>query len=147
MRIYTVHLRGEREGGGAAETVVVREGFSWAAFLVPPLWALYHRLWLTAVLMGVIGGAVAYGLLLRAGDPATGAVMVVIVLAGFGAIANDLRRWFLARSGFRLAGVVAGEDLAGAEHRWFAAAPRAASPPARSLPHIAPYAFDPTYRP
>ena len=38
--------------------VFVRDGFSWLAFLLPPLWLLWHRLWLEAALVVVaVAGA------------------------------------------------------------------------------------------
>ena len=35
---------------GAADATFIRDGFSWLAFLLPPLWLLWHRLWIAAVL-------------------------------------------------------------------------------------------------
>ena len=35
---------------GGADATFVRDGFSLLAFLVPPLWLLWHRLWIEAVL-------------------------------------------------------------------------------------------------
>ncbi|MBB1249449.1 DUF2628 domain-containing protein [Rhizobium sp. G21] len=34
----------------AVETLFIRDGFSWAAFLLPLPWMLYRRLWLIAAL-------------------------------------------------------------------------------------------------
>ena len=49
MRIWTVHL--PRGSATTARTprapVLVREGFSWGAFLFALPWLLLHRLWIT----------------------------------------------------------------------------------------------------
>jgi hypothetical protein len=107
MRVWTVHVRQGRE------TVLVREGFAWLAFLFPLLWFLANRMWLVLVLtlaLGVAFGAVAD----RLAEPLVIAVgLAAQVLIGFHA--RDLRRWTLARRGWAMIGVVAapgGEDSA-----------------------------------
>ena len=44
MRVYTAHLR------DGHVPVLVREGFSWGAFLLGPIWFALRRAWLAAVL-------------------------------------------------------------------------------------------------
>ena len=34
----------------AADAAFIRDGFSFLAFLLPPLWLLWHRLWIEAAL-------------------------------------------------------------------------------------------------
>ena len=47
MNVYTVHLR--RHGlDPDRDLLVVKEGFSWPAFFLSFLWALWHRLWVPA---------------------------------------------------------------------------------------------------
>jgi glutamine amidotransferase len=41
----------------ADEAVLVRDGFSWPAFLVPPLWLLWHRLWAEGIIAILVMGA------------------------------------------------------------------------------------------
>ena len=57
MRVYTVHLR--RHGlMPERDLVLVREGFSWWAFLFTSLWALWHRMWWEALgLFAIVLGA------------------------------------------------------------------------------------------
>lgn len=139
MRIYTVHERavvpGQAQDAALVDAVLVKEGFSWLAFLVAPLWALHHRQWL-----GLVAYAVAVTLLgLAAEGAALGAAAASVLALGFailvGASANDWRRRTLARQGYGLAGVVAAPDLEAAEERWFlglevgAGAPRRSSAP------------------
>ena len=59
MRAYTIHAR------PAGEAVLVREGFSWGALLLPTLWFLWNRMWLVAFAHLLL--AVALGLLLPSG--------------------------------------------------------------------------------
>src|SRR6478672_11524495 len=50
MNVYTVHLKGSKDDLAALERAVfVREGFSWAALIVGPLWLLWNRLWLALI--------------------------------------------------------------------------------------------------
>ena len=60
MSIYTVHeppLRANEDVPDPERFVFVRDGFSFWAFLLAPLWMLRHRLWL--VLIGYVVVAVA----------------------------------------------------------------------------------------
>jgi hypothetical protein len=107
MRLYTVHvLPGDPDPG---ETIVlVEEGFCWPAFLLSPLWALWHRLWLVALLLLAVGAAVSGAAYLLGPDPIShgAASLGTAVLIGY--FANDLRRWTLERRGYRLDKVVSG---------------------------------------
>ncbi len=118
MRVYTVHCRpGSREPD--AEAKLVKEGFSWPAFLIPPLWLLYQRLWLALFIVTVTGLLLDIGLDLAGADPIT----VFIAGAGFslfiGFSANDWRRRKLAVLGHRMTGIVAAGDHDGAMRRYF----------------------------
>ena len=42
---------GASRNDAAAGAVLVRDGFSFLAFLLPPLWLLWHRLWIEAALV------------------------------------------------------------------------------------------------
>ena len=118
MRVYTVHLHRpllEPE----RDVVLIKEGFSWPACLFSVLWALWHRLWLVALgliaVQAVISGiAAAVGL-----DPAGDLVLSLGLAVIVGFVAGDLRRWTLSRAGFVEAGVVAGENAASAERRFY----------------------------
>jgi len=127
VRVYTVHSpeTGALEGGGAdpgayAERFVfVPERFSLLAMLFALPWLLVHRLWLAtlgyiAVLIALSSAAAAIGL----GQQTAGFVSLAIsVLLGFEA--HNLRRWSLARSGYRLVAVVSAQSLEEAEYKFF----------------------------
>ncbi len=124
MRIYTIHLgptREDGEGGGAVpaerDLVLVKEGFSWPAYLFTVLWALYHRLWLTAVVLFAAAAGLSGALQAWSPDDAISAAVTLGYLLLVGSLANDWRRWGLRRRGYEEAGVVAGVGLDAAEHR------------------------------
>ena len=109
MRLYTVHiLPGDPDPGSSI--VLVKEGFCWPAFMLSPLWALWHRLWLVAAILVGAGATVPAAAYLLRPDPIShgAAALGVAVLIGF--FANDLRRWTLERRGYRLDKVVSGAD-------------------------------------
>lgn len=123
MQIYTVHVKqgpdGDLTADHQAQAVFVREGFSFWAFLLQPLWALYHRLWLVAVL--IFATAVLLGLAAGAlGLSGWQSFCLQILLAvAIGVLAGDFRRWTLGRRGYAVQAVVAGEVLEDAESRYF----------------------------
>jgi Protein of unknown function (DUF2628) len=153
MATYTVHEPPPKRDESAPDPerlVFVRDGFSFWAFLLAPLWMLWHRLWL--VLIGYVLITIALQVVLPAlGAAATVSFAVgtlVSLLVGFEAA--TLRRFGLARRRFRNVGIVVGDDLEAAERRFFDARfkdarlnARSADPgsptataPARALPTL-----------
>jgi hypothetical protein len=121
MSIYTVHAPPAKPGlAPDPETFVfVRDGFHFWAFLLPPVWMIWRRLWLVLVLyvlvlivlqialrpLGVVGAwSMVVGLLLS-------------LLVGFEAA--TLRRWTLNRQRWTQLGVVSGSNREAAECRFF----------------------------
>jgi hypothetical protein len=116
MRIWTVHADRRAEANAPAEgspaaapaprpPVLVPERFAWGAFFLGALWLLWHRLWLATLGYLLLAFALALVVPPAAAWPAAFGLQWLL-----GAQANDLRRWTLARRGFRLAGVVAARD-------------------------------------
>jgi hypothetical protein len=96
MKIYTSHTK------PGDDPVLVREGFSWAAFLLGPLYLAAHRAWVPAALN------LAAIILLQAICGALGSPAPMLGLAILqGLFARDLWRWGLARRGFASGPVVA----------------------------------------
>ncbi|HEX8167924.1 MAG TPA: DUF2628 domain-containing protein [Beijerinckiaceae bacterium] len=133
MKTYTLHVPADAPPGDAGaldRAVLVRDGFSWGAFVFSFLWFFAHRLWLAglAVLIAAVGlGAVLQ--LLRVGPAATfWAEFLLAVLVGLEA--GSLRRWTLRRRGRPAVDVVAARDREEAETkafgRWLGEAPPAA---------------------
>jgi len=122
MAVYTVFEPPARTGNAAerAERIVfIRDGFSWSAFLFGPVWLLWRRLWLVLVLYAALTTLVYVGLR-YAGVGAVGQGLVGFLIALLvGVEAATLRRFTLARKGWRELGIVIGDDLESAERRFF----------------------------
>jgi hypothetical protein len=139
MAFYTVYLpEGRRDADALEQAVLLRDRFSWTAFVFSGLWLLWHRLWLGFAGYVVLAGLIAVASnLLGLGPRATFGLEALLALA-VGFEGNSLRAWKLEARGFRLAGTVAARDTERAERRAFAAliapdAPGMAAP-ARPLP-------------
>ncbi len=132
MRIYTVH---EMSGGpiGAADAAVpVKEGFSWPAAIFSVLWALWHRLWLAALIFFLANSILSWLLTDFGADGlAKGAVSIAVALI-IGWTANDFRRRKLEKKGYRERGVVIAGDRETALQRYFETRAPSAGPSSRA---------------
>jgi hypothetical protein len=122
MSVYTVHVPStttEKSTQNPERFIFIRDGFSFWAFLLGPLWMLWHRLWL--VFIGYVGLAI----LLQIGLQGIGAPQAVMWAAGLllafliGLEAATLRRLTLGRRRWTNVGIVIGDDLEAAERRFF----------------------------
>lgn len=135
MIVFTVHEPDGLAGRGPADAdriVFVKDGFCWPALIIPVLWLAYRRMWL--VLVAYLAAA---ALLEAAGRWLAGPAFTVAAGLAFAMLfallANDLRRWQLARRGHRMRAVVTGRDREECERAFFAGW-LAAAPPARRAP-------------
>jgi hypothetical protein len=117
LRVYTIH-HDPVSVGLESDFVVVKEGFSWPAFVFTALWALWHGMWLAFIVLVVAGIALDFAVQLVAADNVSSLAIGLgyALFVGFGA--NDWRRWTLARRGKALMGVVAAPDGETALHRY-----------------------------
>jgi Protein of unknown function (DUF2628) len=122
MPVYTVHqpsLRRHETENDPARIAFVRDGFSFWAFLLGPLWMLWHRLWLVLLGYCVVTVAIHFGLLKIAASPGVrGAVWLLIAIL-VGLEGSSLRRWTLWRRGWADMGVIVADDLNMAERRFY----------------------------
>jgi hypothetical protein len=120
MAVFTVHEPPLRPADAAPDperVQFVRDGFSFWAFLLAPLWMLWHRMWLALVAYLVPAG----GLLLVVGaSPAAVITAGLLISLLVGLEAGTLRRFTLRRRGFKEVGLVCGNDREVAERRFFA---------------------------
>ena len=97
----------------------MRDGFYFWAFLLTPLWLLWHRLWPVLLIYLVV----IFGLeqaMHYAGVDAAGRSLVILLIAFLvGLEASTLRRFTLARRGWRNVGLVSGTNREAAERRFF----------------------------
>jgi hypothetical protein len=122
MAVYTVHeppLKRYESSAAPERFAFVRDGFSFWAFVLAPLWMLGHRLWL--VLFGyvvlVAGLAVVLEVLHASATVKVVVAVLLALLVGFEA--GTLRRFTLGRRGWNNVGIVLGEDRETAEQRFF----------------------------
>ena len=117
LKVYTVHLR-QPARDAERDLVIVREGFSWGAFLVSVLWALWNRLWLVAVVLM----ALELVLPLVAGwaglGAASGGILSIALAVLAGLFGNDLKRWTLEGRGYAEVALVAARSPDEAEQRF-----------------------------
>jgi hypothetical protein len=116
MAIYVIMEPPAANTAEAAErAVLVRDGFSFLAFLVPPLWLLWHRLWIEAALAfaaTALGETAGFGFI--------GAMLSLLVAIFVGLEGQTLRVNALGRRGWREWGVVEASNVEEAEIRYLA---------------------------
>ena len=122
MAVYTVHeppLKRYDTAGDPDRFVFVRDGFSFWAFLLGPLWMLRHRMWLVLIGYVVLAAGLQFGLQRLGVEGAVPAVVGVLVALLVGFEAGTLRRFTLARRRWSNVGVIVGDDREVAEQRFF----------------------------
>jgi len=121
------------DSGALENAEVVRDSFTWLAFLAPTLWFLYFRLWLAALVAFLVAPVV---LALAAYFPVGSGVVLMILLAVrlfIGLEAGALRARSLRGRGYRLADAVVARNGAEAENMMFR---RWLSQPAEDSPPV-----------
>ena len=122
MAVYTVHqppLRATDAAPDPQRFVFVRDGFSIWAFVAAALWMLWHRMWL--ILLVYVAVMVGLETALRYAGVSSFILSLVGLLISLlvGIEAGTLRRFTLARRGWKNVGVVSAYDLEDAERRFF----------------------------
>ncbi len=133
MPTYTVHAPPPREGEttSAPERFrYVRDGFSFWAFLVPPLWLLVKQLWLALLICAAGYGLLETGLIFLRASGTVQLLVEILVGVLIGLEASSIERWTLARRGWKSLGFVVASDEEMAEHRFLAEWAKRPQPPA-----------------
>jgi len=100
MRVWTVQVR-PPAGQRAPKALLVRDGFSWGALLVPTLWFLSNGLIALALMHFALVAAIGAAL------PAAAAPFAIVGLQVFmGFEARALQSWWLGLRGFEPAAVL-----------------------------------------
>ena len=122
MIVLTVHEPPEPPADRlehAAELTFVRDGFSWVAAILGPIWMLSARLWLATLgyvaVMLVLAGLFAIG----GWDARWLGLLVAAAHVWIGFESSSLQRWTLDRRGWKLLSAVAGRDVEECERRFF----------------------------
>ncbi|MEP9374535.1 DUF2628 domain-containing protein [Mesorhizobium sp. KR1-2] len=120
------------------QAVLVRDGFALLAFLVPPFWLLWHRLWIEAALVFAVALALT-ALAESAGYEVTSSLLSVLLSIYVGIEGPALRLAALRRRGWREWGAVEARNVRDAEIRYLAEVGAAGEdddvPPLADKPH------------
>jgi uncharacterized protein DUF2628 len=122
MAVYTVHQPPGHHADplpDAERIVFVRDGFSFWAFLVAPIWMLWHRMWLVLLGYVVVLAAADTALSMIGASRTTISVIALFISLLVGLEGSTLRRFSLRRGGFGNVGIVSGADREDAERRFF----------------------------
>ena len=120
MLTYTVHEPAEASSGRidrAERLAFVKDGFSWRAAVFAPIWMIVHRLWWA--LLGYVAVVALLGWLGSMLAPGWTTLAMPALHLLIGLEAGTLRRWQLARRGWRTAGSVTGRTADECERRFF----------------------------
>lgn len=122
MARYTVHVpvRPDARSEALERAVFVSDGWNWGAFTFGPLWLLWHRHWITGMIMLSITVAMLTGMAVLPASEGAKVAAVLLVSILWGLEGSSLRRFALARAGLAEEGLVAGGDLDALEQRFFA---------------------------
>jgi hypothetical protein len=144
MAVYTVHEPPQRRDGetpAPERFIFVRDGFSFWAFLLGPLWMLRHRMWLVLFGLGLMLAGLDFASQRLSLSSEVGAVVILLLALLIGFEAGTLRRFTLARRKWSNVGIIVGDDLEAAERRFFDAWTKLhgsgtppAIPPLRNVP-------------
>jgi hypothetical protein len=122
MAAYTLHLDAHARPGertALERAVVLRDGFSWGALIFQPLWFLWHRLWLAALVVTIaIAALAATCSLLKVTSGATFMAQLALALF-FAHEANAIRAFTLTRRARPAVDTVISDDRDSAEARLF----------------------------
>ena len=122
MKTYTLHLPQEAfpyDDDALERAELVKDGFSWGAFLFTFLWFFWHRLWLAG--LGVLAAVLALNVVLQVLEVRPGVAFAADLLLMFliGLEASSLRRWTLERHGRPAVDAIVAADLEEAETKSF----------------------------
>ncbi|MEF3367518.1 DUF2628 domain-containing protein [Methylocystis sp. 9N] len=121
MALFTIHFppvaAGQRPP--AEKIVFIRDGFSWPAFFLGPIWLAWRRAWLAAALWTLLLVAIALiAWKLRISRDALSWLTLALGV-WFGFEGGRVVAWNLARRGYVEGDLVVGEDAEEAEAVFF----------------------------
>jgi hypothetical protein len=122
MALYSVYLPSSgqmttQEIMGRA--IFIKDRFSWGAFLIPPLWLGYKRIWRWLLVYALLEGLLIAGATNIALNPALTGIISLLIAFFIGICGREWWGAALERRGFELAGIVQGETPEDAERRFY----------------------------
>ena len=117
-KIYNVFEKAEAPEP-TDRVVLLREGFTFWAFILGAIWLLAKRQW--RLLFAFVAVALVLCVLCNLFNlpPAATALLQIWLQLMLGYHASDLRAWVLKRKGYRFAGVLAAESSMHAQRRYY----------------------------
>jgi Protein of unknown function (DUF2628) len=114
VKVYSIYANpGEPESA-----IAVKDGFSWFAFFLAPLWALYHRMWVAAILLFLINAAFMGLADAKIANPEIWSVMHMIVMLICGFEGNGWLEKNLVKRGFELKDIIMSPDAFRAKYKF-----------------------------
>ncbi len=118
MKLYSVYAKPD-EPDGIEQAIFVAEGFSLAAFILGPFWALYHRIWWLAIVSAAVKTYYIMGLTQWFLQPALLLPIDLGWMLLLGFCAHDWQGGNLKRRGYELVDVVSGSHYVAAQQRFY----------------------------
>ncbi|MCX7899613.1 MAG: DUF2628 domain-containing protein [Methylocystis sp.] len=135
MAVYTVHFPPAAPGARPApeKIVILRDDFSWPAFLFGPLWLIWRGAWLAALLWTLLLAAVSFAAWKLQAPKYMTPYIGMAFGAWLGFEGSRLIAWTLNRRGYVEGDIVIGDNEEEAEiaffHRWRSSATPEILPP------------------
>ena len=120
---YTLHVTPFAAPGdpeALERATLVRDGFSWGAFIAPPLWLFWHLHWLMGIAALFVMAGLAAGLSALGVRPGAIFAAEALLQLLFGLEGASIRRFAYARRGRPVSDVVLASNMAEAEAKSFA---------------------------
>jgi hypothetical protein len=123
MAFYAAYLpppkSGLSEADALSQAMVLRDGFSFMAFVFTGLWLLAKRLWLPFLAFAVIYGLIALAQWRYGFNPAAAAIIQLVIGFWLGLEAASLQGRKLVAGGWRFVDVIEARNQDEAERRFF----------------------------
>jgi len=113
-KIYAVYAK----PGKLESAIAVKDGFSWFAFFLPFLWALYRRMWCLAALFFLINMAFMELADAKIANTEICSLVHIIVMLICGFEGNGWLENSLVKRGYELKNIVVSRDEFGAKYKF-----------------------------
>ena len=111
MNIYSVYIDSTKK---ETKPLLIKQGFSFLAIIFNYLWALYHKMWLIALITISINIIIKN---IEISHIAYSANIAILLLLGW--FAPDLREYYAERKGFKLSDIILASSEEEAEVKYY----------------------------
>jgi len=115
MKLYNALVK-KNESGKIEDIIMIKEGFSWKAFIFNGIWFIYHQLWKEIIILFSI--SLAFGFFAKLSNDFDKASLQ---LALFFMVALNANHWLcdsLKKKGYEFVGIVFGSNSTNAKLRF-----------------------------